>query len=97
MQAKKKVLLMLAVHSSMRKKRATRRRRRFFITVVLNFLNRHRDAFSPFMYEVPQQRRYWMFKYQQNWFENMIANQNDSIFQEFWKKEKKIPSVWMSG
>lgn len=79
MDSKKKILLMLAVQSYMRKKNAVRRKRNILLVILLNVFKRRRGV-SLSLNEISQQRRYWMFLYEQNWFDRMLENEDNSIF-----------------
>ena len=50
-------------------------------------LNVGRDIMNFILDELPQKRQYWMFEYEQKWFDQIIANQFDTIYKELWRKE----------
>ena len=89
MDARKKILILLVVKKILRKKYTARKRRNL---LLLQFWCKKRvtQPNLALLSNLCKERRYWMFQYNQSWFEKMMRNKNDSLYKELWKKEFRM-------
>ena len=79
------------------KKKANKRKSRIFWSQRF-FQQLENDEFKLFLLNsinistslLDQQRRYWAFDYEQNWFEIMMENKDHPVFIEMWMREFRV-------